>query len=176
LAADAPGVAAEAPKPPKPPGECFTRGDGAGRLASADASGGAEACAAALEALRRDGMALLAAARAPPQALPAPLAALFGSWVAEGGNPLNQLAGKGEAASQPVLLLLVGREGASVRATHAAHAAPATTRAVFPVTGECLETLLAPPALGAGHVTQAGLGATVDMYSHARFLLRAGLL
>ena len=36
--------------------------------------------------------------------------------------------------------------------------------------------LLAPPALGAGHVTQAGLGATVDMYSHARFLLRAGLL
>ena len=44
LVADAPGVATEAPKPPKPPGECFTRGDGAGRLASADASGGAEAC------------------------------------------------------------------------------------------------------------------------------------
>ena len=44
LVADAPGVATEAPKPPKPPGECFTRGDGAGRLASADASGGADAC------------------------------------------------------------------------------------------------------------------------------------
>ena len=40
LAADA-GVAAGAPEPP---GECFARGDGAGRLASADVSGGAEAC------------------------------------------------------------------------------------------------------------------------------------
>ena len=138
--------------------------------------GGAEACAAALEALRRDGMALLAAARAPPQALPAPLAALFGGWVTEEGTPPDQLPGKGGAASQPVVLLLVGREGAGVRAERAAHAAPATTRAVFPVAAECLEMLLAPPALGAGHVTQAGLGATVDMYSHARFLLRAGLL
>ena len=118
--------------------------------------GGAGACTERLDTLRLEGMALLAAARAPPRALPSGLSSRLVGW-AEAGQ-----AGEGSeghsaphGAAQPVLLLLLGREGAEERAAHAAHAAPRATCHVFSVCREGLEMLLAPPALGAGHVTQA---------------------
>ena len=77
------------------------------------------------------------------------------------------------SGSAPLLLLLVGREGAAALAPNIA---PGAAHVVHPVPPQALEPLLAPPALGAGHVSQASLGPTVELYQHTGFLLRAGVL